>query len=89
MSKEESNGDDKWVVYIVECCDKSLYTGIAKDLARRLKEHNTGKGAKYTAGRRPVKLIYSENAVGHGQALSREYAIKKLKPREKRALVCS
>ena len=83
------NEDKQWVVYIVECCDKTLYTGIAKNLERRLQEHNSGKGAKYTAGRRPVKLLYSESASGHGEALSREHAIKKLNRSEKRALVAS
>jgi len=86
-TKPQKEQAKQWVVYIVECCDKTLYTGIAKDLERRLQEHNSGKGAKYTASRRPVKLLYSEPASGHGEALSREYAIKKLKRSEKHALV--
>ena len=56
------NSSRSWTVYIVECKDKTLYTGIARDLEQRLSAHNAGKGAKYTAGRRPVTLIYREGA---------------------------
>lgn len=89
MPKGLEKTDKQWFVYIVECSDKTLYTGIAKDLSRRVQEHNDGKGAKYTAGRRPVSLIYSELAADHGAALSREYKIKKLKAQEKRLLAAS
>ena len=74
-------------MYIVECRDKTLYTGIAKDLEQRLRAHNAGKGAKYTAGRRPVKLLYSEIAPSRGKAQAREFAIKRLNPQQKRALI--
>ena len=87
MAKGSHHSDESWFVYIVECRDKTLYTGIAKDLNRRIQEHNDGKGAKYTAGRRPVRLLYSESAASQGAALSREYEIKKLKRQEKRQLV--
>lgn len=89
MPSDAKTADEPWFVYIVECRDKTLYTGIAKDLARRVQEHNEGKGAKYTSGRRPVSLLYSECAANHGAALSREYKIKKLKTREKRQLAAS
>lgn len=73
-----------YFVYIVECSDKTLYTGIAKDLKKRVQEHNTlDKGAKYTRYRQPVKLVYSEKANGRSSASKREYAIKKLSRKEK------
>lgn len=65
-----------WFVYILECSDGSLYTGITNDLDRRLKEHEAGKGAKYTRGRSPLKIVYSENADDKGAALRREIKIK-------------
>ena len=49
-----------WQVYIVECADRTLYTGIARDLEQRIANHNTGRGARYTRGRRPVTLVYAE-----------------------------
>ena len=78
-----------WTVYIVECKDKTLYTGVAKDLEQRLCAHNAGKGAKYTAGRRPVKLIYREDAKDRSTAQARESVIKRLSSRQKRALKMS
>lgn len=75
--------------YILECRDGSLYTGWTKDLDRRLREHNAGKGAKYTKSRRPVILAYFETFATKKEAMSREYAIKHLKRKEKLALVKS
>ena len=67
-----------YYVYIVECADATLYTGIAKDLERRVTEHNeSDKGAKYTRVRRPVKLVYSEEHIDRSSASKREYEIKK------------
>lgn len=67
-----------YYVYIVECVDTTLYTGIATELERRIDEHNTsGKGAKYTRARRPVKLVYSEEYSDRSTASKREYEIKK------------
>jgi putative endonuclease len=69
-----------WYVYIVRCRDNSLYTGITRDLTRRVLEHNAGiKGARYTRSRRPVTLVYSEQAPSRSVAASRENQIKKLK----------
>jgi len=63
---------------MVQCADETLYTGIAKDLKRRVKEHNESeKGAKYTRARRPVKLVYSEKFTDRSTASKREYEIKK------------
>ena len=74
-------------VYILECSDGTLYTGIAADPERRLKVHNSGKGAKYTRGRLPVVLRYRETLPDKGEALRREYAIKQLPRRKKLALI--
>jgi putative endonuclease len=67
-----------WVVYIVECADCSLYTGITNDLAQRMAAHETGKGAKYTKHRGPLILRYTETLDSKGAALRREAAIKSL-----------
>jgi len=75
-------------VYIVECNDSTLYTGIATDIQRRLYEHNNlKKGAKYTKIRRPVKLVYSEIQDDRSMATKREYAIKKLTREKKIELI--
>jgi len=77
----------EWTVYIVRCTDKTLYTGVAKNLAARISQHNAGRGAKYTKGRHPVTLVYQERVSDRGAALRREFAIKRLKSSEKRALL--
>ena len=67
-----------YYVYMVECADATLYTGIATELERRIEEHNsTEKGAKYTRVRRPVTLVYSEEHPDRSSASKREYEIKK------------
>jgi len=78
-----------WQVYILECVDGSLYTGIAIDLARRLQQHNGELvgGPKYTRGRRPVTLRWSDVAADRSVALQREAAIKKLSRVEKQRLI--
>ena len=78
-----------WFLYILECQDGSLYTGITKDIERRLQLHNEGKGAKFTRSRRPVKIIYQELLSTRGQALIREYEIKALPKIQKQALVAA
>ena len=75
-----------WVVYILECADKSLYTGITTNLERRLAEHAAGKGAKYTKGRGPFRLVYSETCAGRTEATRREAAIKLMDKAKKRLL---
>ena len=77
----------QWYVYMVRCADGSLYTGIAKDVERRVAQHNAGEGAKYTRGRRPVALVYREAVKDRPAALRREYAIKQLRASGKRALI--
>lgn len=77
-----------YTVYILECSDNTLYTGITTDIERRIKEHNTSqKGAKYTKLRRPVRLVYKENQENRSLASKREYAIKKLTREEKLRLI--
>ena len=76
-----------WRVYIIECSDGSLYTGITNDLDRRITAHNDGRGAKYTKSRRPVRLRYSELAADRKNASQREYAIKSLRKAEKMRLI--
>lgn len=78
---------EKYYTYVLECADGSLYTGITNDIERRLKVHNSGKGAKYTRGRLPVKIVYKEEAASKGEALTRERQIKKLKRDEKIKLI--
>ena len=79
--------DKEWTVYILECGDGTLYTGITDDLSRRLKAHESGKGAKYTRGRGPLKLRYRETAADKSEALKREYALKRLRKTEKMAII--
>jgi putative endonuclease len=71
----------------VECSDKTLYTGYTNDLEKRIKTHNLSKGAKYTKGRIPVKLVYSESFEDKSSAMKREYEIKQLSRNEKLQLI--
>lgn len=77
------NTEKQWVVYILECKDGSLYTGITDRLQYRLAAHRAGRGAKYTKGRTPLILRYLEDCADHSTALKREIAIKKLTRSEK------
>ena len=74
-------------VYILRCADGTLYTGITDDVERRLAAHNSGKGAKYTRGRGPLELVYTEEQPDKSSALRREFQIKKL-PRERKSALC-
>ncbi len=77
----------QWHVYLLRCRDGALYTGIATDVDRRLREHQDGKGAKYLRGKGPLELVF-EKAVGdRGLALSVECSIKKLSKAHKEALI--
>lgn len=73
--------------YILECGDKSLYTGWTTDLKRRLRVHNQGKGARYTRSRLPVRLLYYEVHMTKEEAMKREYAIKQLTHTQKMNLI--
>jgi predicted GIY-YIG superfamily endonuclease len=76
-------------VYIVRCADGTLYTGYARDPRAREKVHNSGRGARYTSGRRPVVLVYSKACKSRGAALSREHQLKQWTRRKKEALIAS
>jgi putative endonuclease len=76
-----------WYVYILECSDKTLYTGITTDLNKRLKTHNNGKGAKYTKARLPVVLKASFESEDRSTASKEEYRIKQLTRKEKLKLI--
>jgi len=73
--------------YILECSDGTYYTGWTNNLEKRLKDHNDGKGAKYTKARRPVVLVYYEEFATKEEAMKREYAIKQMKRSEKKKLI--
>lgn len=75
-----------WTVYLILCGDRTLYTGIARDVAARFHAHETGRGARYTKGRGPLTLVHTEPAATHGDALRREAAIRKLSRAEKERL---
>jgi putative endonuclease len=74
-------------VYIVRCADGTLYTGYARDPERRADVHNAGHGARYTVGRRPVSLVYSEAFTSVGDALTREHQVKRLSRASKERLI--
>jgi putative endonuclease len=80
--------DHPYTVYILECADGTLYTGVTTDMPRRLTEHNEGtKGAKYTKARRPVRLVYQEACASRSDAQKREYALRILPRAEKQAII--
>ena len=77
----------RWTVYMLQCADGTLYTGIATDVTARIAKHSNGTGAKYTKGRGPFILLMTESYDIKGEALSREAAIKRLRKSEKMKLV--
>lgn len=76
-----------WYVYMLRCGDGTLYTGMTDDVERRLAAHRSGKGAKYTRGRGPLELVYTEEQPDKSSALRREFQIKKL-PRGRKSALC-
>lgn len=83
----EKKGEETAYVYLLLCADGSYYCGYTTDTTRRLKAHNAGKGAKYTKGRRPCKLVYAERFASKREALRREFKIKQLTHAEKEMLI--
>ena len=81
----------KWLIYILECRDGSLYCGITNNIEKRLKQHKgeIKGGAKYTRSHRPCKLVYKEKSASRSEALKRELSIKKMSKVEKRTLISS
>ena len=80
-------GQDKNYTYLLECADGTLYCGWTNDLEKRIAAHNSGKGAKYTKSRLPVKLVYYETFDTPNEAMSRECSVKKLTRNEKLKLI--
>lgn len=76
-----------WQLYLLRCGNGTLYTGIALDAEKRLLMHRRGKGAKYTRGRGPLELVYTENCANHSDALKRELEVKAMTRGEKEALI--
>lgn len=79
--------EKKWYLYILRCGDGTLYTGITTDVQARFAQHQAGKGAKYTRGRGPLELVYTEECDDHSAALKRELAIKALPREEKEKMI--
>ncbi|MDD6788885.1 MAG: GIY-YIG nuclease family protein [Lachnospira sp.] len=79
--------DEMYYVYLLRCADGTLYCGSTNNLQRRVKMHNSGRGAKYTKARRPVQLVYWEAAGAKSDALRREAAVKRLTRQRKLELV--
>jgi putative endonuclease len=80
---------DKWFVYIAECADGSLYVGVARDVKARIAAHDAGRGARYTRGRGPLRLLAERRCATHGDALRLEMALKRLRRGDKLALAAS
>jgi predicted GIY-YIG superfamily endonuclease len=76
-----------WYVYLLRCSDRSLYCGTATDLERRVQEHNEGTGSRYTRSRRPVRLVWSSQALSKSEAYREEYRIKRLNKEAKEMMV--
>lgn len=82
-----SKASDIWYVYMVRCSDGTLYTGITKDLEKRIEAHNSGRdGARYTRSRRPVRLVYAEQVESRSAAARLEYQFKRLPLAQKQRL---
>lgn len=79
----------EWTIYILQCADNTFYTGITNDMDRRFTQHTQGTGAKYTKGRGPLKLLYTEPSASRSEASKREHMIKALSREEKMALINS
>jgi predicted GIY-YIG superfamily endonuclease len=79
--------NQRWFVYILECGDGTLYTGVSNNVAARIAAHRAGKGAKYTRGRQPLRVVCTISCRNKSAALKNEYAIKKLSRDEKLALI--
>jgi putative endonuclease len=76
--KKHKPPGNQWFLYILECCDKSLYTGITNRLTIRIEAHKAGTGARYTRSHLPVKLVYTEECQDRSSASKREWAVKKM-----------
>jgi predicted GIY-YIG superfamily endonuclease len=84
--KSKARKSPLWSLYLLECKDGSIYTGITTDLTRRVDQHQQGKASRYTRSRLPVRLLYCEPCRNHSQALKREWAVKSLSRAQKEIL---
>ena len=82
-------GNDKWIVYLLQCSDGSLYCGVTNNMGKRLAAHNAGIGAKYTKSRIPVKLICTSSEMSKSDAFKLEYRVKRAPARIKPLIVRS
>jgi putative endonuclease len=89
LAGSTSVSDAGWYVYMLQCCDQTLYTGIAVDLARRLEAHQRGVAARYTRARLPVSLVYQERQPDRSSALRREAELRRLGRGGKLALIAA
>jgi putative endonuclease len=87
INDKNKKSKDYWFLYILECGDGSLYTGITNNLEKRIEAHKNGTGAKYTRGRLPLKLLYNEKCKNRSAASKREIEVKKLSRAEKLSLI--
>jgi putative endonuclease len=88
MQQDASGDAQRWFVYMLECCDGTIYTGVTTDVTRRLQEHNgAARGAKYTRSRRPVRLLAAFPCTSRSLALREEIRIKRLSRRDKLQLI--
>lgn len=79
--------EKKYYVYMLRCCDNSIYSGYTNDLKKRVKVHNSGKGAKYTRAHLPVELVYFEEFYTKSEAMQREYELKQYSHKQKEMLI--
>ena len=79
----------RWYVYVAECSDATLYVGIARDVTARIAAHDAGRGARYTRGRGPLRVLATRACATHGNALRLELALKRLSRAEKLEVVAS
>ena len=84
--RPEASHEPQWFVYLIECVNGSIYTGITKNVASRYAKHTCGKGARYTRAHPPLQLLASWAFPSHSSALKAEYRIKQLNPAQKRSL---
>tara|TARA_B100001173_G_scaffold170715_1_gene147557 strand:- start:273 stop:581 length:309 start_codon:yes stop_codon:yes gene_type:complete len=87
LAELANSNKNSWYVYILKCSDDTYYTGITKNIKRRIHEHEINKGAKYTKGRGPFSLVYQYKCKDRKEASQKEYAIKKLSLIKKEALI--
>ena len=87
LAELSKSKESTWCVYILKCSDNTYYTGITNNIKRRIQQHETNKGAKYTKGRGPFLLVYQDKCNNRGEASQKEFSIKKLTLSEKINLI--